>query len=268
MRKSRAPAFVSAAIAMFAVMIFCYPASFLLDADAFNRLAWERGVIQVAGAILFLFASILFFLLYLTSSHSKNSFFGRQTKRNVFWGLLAVLMFVCCGEEASWGQHLIGFETPEVLAQLNAQDELNIHNLWIFHQWRRDGSEKGFWGLLLNGNRLLSIFWLGFFVVIPISAARSEKARRALAWAGVPISPIWVGCLFLASFASYKLFAGFAAGSTRGFPLDELKETTYAAVFAIFAIYSLASGQRDFGSSWWRRVSFLDRQDHGGDSHR
>jgi hypothetical protein len=255
-------------IVLFASMVLCYPASFLLDAHEFNRLAWERGAIQVAGAILFLVASVLFFLLYLTSANSENSFFGRQTKRNVFLALLALLMFVCCGEEASWGQHLIGFEPPEIVAQLNAQDELNIHNLWIFHQWRQDGSEKSFWGLLLNGNRLLSIFWLGFFVAIPVSAARSEKARRALAWAGIPISPIWIGCLFLASFASYKLFAAFAAGSTRGFPLDELKETTYAALFAVFAIYSLASGRRYFGSFWQRRVSSLHQRDDCGVPHR
>ncbi|GAB5443170.1 MAG: hypothetical protein Fues2KO_35190 [Fuerstiella sp.] len=32
------------------------------------------------------------------------------------------------GEESSWGQHWFGWETPESLAALNAQDETNLHN--------------------------------------------------------------------------------------------------------------------------------------------
>jgi len=225
---------------MFAVVALCYPLSFAFDAAALDRFAWESGPIQIAGAVLFLVASIGFIALYIRSSATGNSFFGQQTKRNVFLGLLAVLMFVCFGEEASWGQHLIGFETPEILSGLNAQNETNLHNLWLFHQWRPDGSEKSFLGLLINMNRLFSIFWLTYFVVVPISANRSHRVRRTLKSAGIPIPPIWVGWLFLASFVSYKIFAFVAVGSLRAFPLDELKEASYAAIFAFFAMYSLA----------------------------
>jgi hypothetical protein len=37
------------------------------------------------------------------------------------------------GEEASWGQWYFGYETPEVIAQLNDQDEFNLHNMssWL-----------------------------------------------------------------------------------------------------------------------------------------
>ena len=227
-------------VAVFAVVVFCFPASFVVDADAFRRLAGERGPIQISGAVLFLVASAGFFALYLRSSTTENSFIGRRTKRNVYWGLLAVLMFVCFGEEASWGQHLIGFGTPGILSGLNAQNETNLHNLWLFHQWRPDGSEKSFLGLLINMNRLFSIFWLTYFVVVPISANRSHRVRRTLKSAGIPIPPIWVGWLFLASFVSYKIFAFVAVGSLRAFPLDELKEASYAAIFAFFAMYSLA----------------------------
>jgi len=227
-------------IAMFAMIILCYPASFTINAVTLRRMAWERGPIQITGATLFLIASAGFLALFLRSSASENSFFGRRTKRNVFWCLLAVIMFICFGEEASWGQHLIGFGTPEILSGLNAQNETNLHNLWLFHQWRPDGSEKSFLGLLINMNRLFSIFWLTYFVVVPISANRSHRVRRTLKSAGIPIPPIWVGWLFLASFISYKTVAAIAAGSTRAFPLDELKETSYAAIFAFFAMYSLA----------------------------
>lgn len=43
------------------------------------------------------------------------------------------LAALCClyvtGEELSWGQHLLGWETPEGWAQINDQEETNLHNL-------------------------------------------------------------------------------------------------------------------------------------------
>ncbi len=45
----------------------------------------------------------------------------------VLLGGLAALYFA--GEEASWGQHMLGFETPDSIAEINGQKEFNIHNL-------------------------------------------------------------------------------------------------------------------------------------------
>lgn len=42
---------------------------------------------------------------------------------------LGVVLFVAAGEEISWGQRLLGLETPELLVDGNQQDELNLHNL-------------------------------------------------------------------------------------------------------------------------------------------
>lgn len=43
---------------------------------------------------------------------------------------LAGLLFVVAGlEELSWGQHLLGFDTPGWLADRNYQGEANLHNL-------------------------------------------------------------------------------------------------------------------------------------------
>lgn len=43
--------------------------------------------------------------------------------------LLAILCLLAAGEEISWGQRLLGLETPETLKSLNYQQELNVHNL-------------------------------------------------------------------------------------------------------------------------------------------
>lgn len=62
--------------------------------------------------------------------------FKNQTKfpNWLRWGLTAAYMlaaigfFVIAGEEISWAQRIIGFETPEEIAANNTQFEFNLHN--------------------------------------------------------------------------------------------------------------------------------------------
>lgn len=35
----------------------------------------------------------------------------------------------CAGEEISWGQRILGFETPDALREVNRQDEFTLHNV-------------------------------------------------------------------------------------------------------------------------------------------
>ncbi|MBX3438829.1 MAG: hypothetical protein KF861_15145 [Planctomycetaceae bacterium] len=44
-------------------------------------------------------------------------------------GGLALLCAVIAGEEASWGQHYVGWSTPESWGELNDQHETNLHNI-------------------------------------------------------------------------------------------------------------------------------------------
>ena len=44
--------------------------------------------------------------------------------------ILAILYFLFCMEETSWGQRIFGWNTPDSFAKLNSQHETNIHNLY------------------------------------------------------------------------------------------------------------------------------------------
>ena len=42
------------------------------------------------------------------------------------------------GEEMSWGQHFFHWNTPEYWAEVNRQEETNLHNTYaIFEKWPR-----------------------------------------------------------------------------------------------------------------------------------
>ena len=42
---------------------------------------------------------------------------------------LSLMCFAIAGEEASWGQHLVGWSTPEGWSAVNDQQETNLHNI-------------------------------------------------------------------------------------------------------------------------------------------
>ncbi|TVR78152.1 MAG: hypothetical protein EA405_15235 [Rhodospirillales bacterium] len=44
-------------------------------------------------------------------------------------GLALVCSFYVAGEEASWGQHIVGWSTPEYWENINDQNETNLHNV-------------------------------------------------------------------------------------------------------------------------------------------
>jgi len=56
----------------------------------------------------------------------------------IFFIGLAIFMFVCAGEEISWGQRILGFETPDSLSEINTQDEFNVHNIEFQHFHPKD----------------------------------------------------------------------------------------------------------------------------------
>ncbi|MDD3604553.1 MAG: hypothetical protein PHD86_05145 [Kiritimatiellae bacterium] len=61
---------------------------------------------------------------------------GRKTI--AFFALLGLFMFVCAGEEISWGQRIFGFGTPEAMVEVNEQNEFNLHNLSFEHLHPKD----------------------------------------------------------------------------------------------------------------------------------
>ena len=86
------------------------------------------------------FTSVLFFaagLLLFVTARVERSFFRRW-----IYILGGVALVFVAGEEISWGQRIFGFPTPDFLMDLNAQDEVNVHNINVklFTRIYQDGT--------------------------------------------------------------------------------------------------------------------------------
>ena len=91
----------------------------------YKKLDREDGFIELTGAAFLLFASLA---LFKTTFDYKKIFKKLDYK---FWMYLgaAIAFFWASGEEISWGQHMLGTETPDWLAKINGQNETNLHNI-------------------------------------------------------------------------------------------------------------------------------------------
>lgn len=110
------------------------------------RLVIEDGPIEYLSALFWFIAmSIEIYMAIVNRSRSKM--------RTVFYGVLALLFFVCGMEEISWGQRIIGFETPDLMIALNRQNEFNLHNI----------------GSISPQQNVFFLFTAVFFVGIPLT---------------------------------------------------------------------------------------------------
>ena len=98
---------------------------FLFFNNFYHSLDTEFGFLELSGAAALLATSLILF----TASFQSKKITSKKDRK--FWLLLGagVLFFWAFGEEISWGQHFLKTQTPEWLAQVNGQQETNLHNI-------------------------------------------------------------------------------------------------------------------------------------------
>jgi len=97
-----------------------------LSGDQFEQwIMGESGLIELLTVVVLIPGIVMMCLLLIKA---KLSVF--QTS----WVICCVLGWTYfAGEELSWGQHLFGWSTPVDLAEINDQQETNLHNIssWL-----------------------------------------------------------------------------------------------------------------------------------------
>jgi hypothetical protein len=205
------------------LMPFILPQSFMMEVLA------EDNIVENMTAFYLLLTSILWILAFFYSKKG-NHFMGFTTKRNYIYLLLGALFFFGAGEEISWGQRVLAFDTPEIL-QTNEQEEANLHNMPFFNAI--DTSNP------FQMHRLFLYFWATFTILIPLAAMSSPRVKIGLKRLGFPIVPLSIGGLFLISYLASKVYTytGIVNHYTYGVRLLEIRESQQALFFMCIALY-------------------------------
>ncbi len=196
-----------------------------LDVETLRLRSNEDDVIESITAILFLVSAIGFFIVLTKSECLKQ----RGTKSAYLMTLAwALLMVVFAGEEISWGQRFLLIETPEILMEINKQQELNIHNIDIVDSF------------LGGKHRYLSIMMLMTGLIIPLFAM-TRFGRRICQKFAFPVAPLRYVILFVGAYIFGKYFHMFPIESPIGKPTgwiaSEIREFVIGVAMACFALH-------------------------------
>lgn len=226
-------------------LIAAYTALLVFDMSQLAVLVSEDGLIESLGALFFGLAGGVFVYLYV-KTRARTVMRWPRLKGNVFFLLLGIAMLFVAMEEISWGQRIIRFPTPEAIRSLNLQEEFNIHNLWLFHGKTETGERKSFWALMLNMDRLFSLFWFTFCFVIPLLAATVVPIRKFLETMPFPIPPLYLGILFVANYIVSKTVVIGQSGPFQHWSV-EIKESIIALLFLLVSIWFLQRHRANLG---------------------
>lgn len=136
----------------------------LLHRDQEAFLVWirEDGLVEWLTFGELLIMCVFSFIMSCVFGQSGS---GNAAKR--VWLFLAFLFLFGAMEEISWGQRILGIESPEWFLKHNAQGEINVHNLVIY-------------GVKLNKlvfGKILAILVALYLVVVPLAYRLSPKFR-------------------------------------------------------------------------------------------
>jgi len=118
------------------------------DNSLYNYLVVEDGLIEYLTALFLLISSLI----------CLKTFLNIKKKSILNFGILisAIALFFGFGEEISWGQRILNYQTPIFFNDNNLQNETNIHNLAI------DGIKLNKWIFTYT---LVFIFSFYFFIM-------------------------------------------------------------------------------------------------------
>jgi hypothetical protein len=135
----------------------------------------ENGPVEVLTFVL-LFAGGILTLRVARQSKAR----GEPRRGVAFYIVVGLLLLFVAMEEIAWGQQFLGFATPDFMRDINAQDELTLHNikgLQGHSEWFRLAFGLSGWlSITLSSQPLFhrigapAVLW-SHFVVITVMAA-------------------------------------------------------------------------------------------------
>lgn len=203
--------------------------------DSMDWWSDEDRPFEYGTAFVYGLASVFFVLMVRRGS------FPVQSVKRLGQAILiigAIGCFVIMGEEVSWGQRILGFDTPEAWADKNYQQETTLHNLdWVYKNLT--SSETG----VFKAN-FFNLVMLGVGFVLPLMAL-VPWVRRLSARLAVPIIPLRFCVLFVGAWIYGKYMPAYSIDAN-GPP--EVREFIYSLGIVMFALTGLTRPWELYGS--------------------
>ena len=114
--------FVFSSLFMGGVFLLFFP-------SVLNVFLREDSIAETSGAIFLFLTSIVLFCCSCGIYRDSGLKAKKDQIRLILFFFAGLAFFWAAGEEISWGQRIFDISTPERLAKLNQQKELNLHNL-------------------------------------------------------------------------------------------------------------------------------------------
>jgi hypothetical protein len=187
---------------------------FLLHHDREAFLIWirEDGLAEWLTFIELLIMSVYSFMSSYLFSHSKNEEAARRV-----WLFFGFLFLFGAMEEISWGQRILGIESPEWFLKHNRQFETNVHNLVIY-------------GVNLNKlvfGRILGIMVLIYMLATPILYRLNRSFKNFINRWAIPIPQNYQILLFII----INIILGYHLGLIK--KVSELRELSNCFFFLL-----------------------------------
>jgi len=186
---------------------------FFIDVDSYESFTKEDALAENLSFFFYLVAGLIILFATARNTHPQA--------RGVLPVLLGLFFIVVAGEEISWGQRILDFNTPDAMLESNTQGEFNFHNLEVFD--KHEG--------MLNQHTLLNIFVLLNGIIFPLAYYFQRGFQRLVVRFKFPIIPIACMPIFLIAMM-------FGQSISKQFPHwahTEVKELFYAFGFLVFA---------------------------------
>ena len=198
-------------LGQFCYILICLHALFfgyiaIAHRPVYDFLKRQEGAVEFLTFVVFLLACVALSAAVLATR--------RLFLRCVYvLGGIALLFFA--GEEISWGQHIIGYATPDFMVDLNYQREFNIHNV------------KAFYDVVGNSEQRSALFML---CLVACAAFFARKNRIF----GIPSPPIPITLALLVAVSYFSTAPIFI--------FDGLDLYGYRGLFLLLLIVALLSG--------------------------
>jgi hypothetical protein len=222
----------------------------------FGMLAQEDHILEWSSALLLFLASGMFLADALKRARNPLGHGWQRWSGPILSLAFAGLFFLIAMEEISWMQRVIGFSTPEALANSNWQGEFNLHNMQTDLSELAFYTGTGFFLLILPLFRELQFGWK------PVALLGDHVPGRAVAAISAPIAVFDYGhwnllpIQLVTAFAIFSMMTFGALARRTGRNVECILFFGLAA--AIFAGQSLVLAAGHQMSEIWEATEFKE----------